>query len=169
MQDMDRLSKTDSGRDEMRSRALRLAPALRSTLLLVDGRRRVGELRQLAAGLHAPADVLDQLLAMGLVADAAGIAPVVAGTEVAAEPSRFRLLSELCSEAVRQHLGLRGYFLQLRVERCAGEDDLVALLPHMRDAIAKAKGPRIASQWLASVGAAAGLPALPGPATTPAA
>ncbi|HST44774.1 MAG TPA: hypothetical protein VLK29_06060 [Luteimonas sp.] len=157
MHDQDRLSKTERGREEMRSRALKLAPALRSTLLLVDGARSVAQLRQLAVGLHAPGTALEQLAALGLIANPADASTPAAAPAVET-PSRFRVLSELCSEAVRQHLGLRGYFMQLRIERCPGEDEIVALLPHMRDAIGKAKGPATAAEWLATASAAAALP-----------
>ena len=51
------------------------------------------------------------------------------------------------SEAVRAHLGLRGYFLQLKVERCTDIASLQALLPELRAAVAKAKGESFASDW----------------------
>ncbi len=41
------------------------------------------------------------------------------------------------SEAVRKHLGLKGYFMQLRIERCS---DAAAL--------GKAKSPALAARWL---------------------
>ncbi|GAB3514625.1 hypothetical protein MNQ95_02350 [Pseudoxanthomonas daejeonensis] len=56
-------------------------------------------------------------------------------------------LYERMSEAVRAHLGLRGYFLQLKVERCGDADSLQALLPELRAAVAKAKGESFASDW----------------------
>ncbi|HBK47374.1 MAG TPA: hypothetical protein DDZ67_13260, partial [Xanthomonadaceae bacterium] len=59
--------KTDAGRAEIETRALRLPAALRSILLMVDGQRSEAELRDLAGGLHAPADALEQLLALGLI------------------------------------------------------------------------------------------------------
>lgn len=42
------------------------------------------------------------------------------------------------SEAVREHLGLRGYFLQLKIERCTDVGELLALLPDLSTALAKA-------------------------------
>ncbi len=54
---------------------------------------------------------------------------------------------ERMSEAVRTHLGLRGYFLQLKVERCTDADGLQALLPELRVALAKAKGESFAADW----------------------
>lgn len=60
-------AKTAAGRREIEDRGLRLAPALRSVLLLVDGQRDSRELQQMAQGLRAPEDVLEQLLALELI------------------------------------------------------------------------------------------------------
>ncbi len=51
------------------------------------------------------------------------------------------------SEAVRAHLGLRGYFLQLKIERCTDAAGLQAVLPELRQALAKSKGDTFASDW----------------------
>lgn len=149
-------AKTDAGRDEIVTRARKLPPALRSTLLVVDGRRNIGQLLGLASGLHAPPDALAQLSELGLIAPlaektvSAGAAPY-ASSDIA---ERYRMLSGLMSEAVRQHLGLRGYFMQLKIERCADTDELSALLPELTTAIAKAKGLPSATQWERGVRAA---------------
>ena len=149
-------AKTEAGRDEIQTRARKLPPALRSTLLVVDGRRTIAQLLGLASGLHAPPDALAQLAELGLIAPltqtaAAGVAPPLPQSDSA---ERFLLLSGLMSEAVRQHLGLRGYFMQLKIERCADTDELSALLPELTAAIAKAKGASSASQWEQGVRAA---------------
>lgn len=80
---------------------------------------------------------------------AAAEAPAEAATAVAAPVSsdQYLHLYERMSEAVRAHLGLRGYFLQLKVERCSGTSDLQALLPELRMALAKAKGETFAADW----------------------
>lgn len=149
-------AKTDAGRDEIQTRARKLPPALRSTLLVVDGRRTIAQLLGLASGLHAPPDALAQLAELGLIAPLAQMAsagaPPLSPQSDSAE--RFLLLSGLMSEAVRQHLGLRGYFMQLKIERCADTDELSALLPELTAAIAKAKGASSASQWEQGVRAA---------------
>ncbi len=67
---------------------------------------------------------------------------------------RYRVLSGLMSEAVREHLGLRGYFLQLKIERCSDAGELSALLPELTAAIAKSKGVPSAQQWERGVRAA---------------
>lgn len=142
MRGTDVFTKTDAGRNEIQTRAMRLAPSLRSILLLVDGRRPLDELRRMAAGLHAPVDAIEQLAALGLV----GV-----GTESGRAPdtvNRYLLLNGLMSEAVREHLGLRGYFLQLKIERCGDATELDALVPDLQTALAKVKGATFADQWV---------------------
>ncbi|KAF1703892.1 MULTISPECIES: hypothetical protein [Pseudoxanthomonas] len=173
--------KTDAGRDEIRDRGRRLSPPLRTVLLMVDGQRTLAQLREVMAGMKAPADALEALLADGLIeavpsgfdpaglmgaigpraasrppsvvlaeaaANAAAPAPV-AGSAAAADTGSgaYLYLYERMSEAVRAHLGLRGYFLQLKVERCTDIASLQALLPELRAAVAKAKGESFASDW----------------------
>lgn len=147
--------KTDAGRDEIETRARKLPPALRSTLLVVDGRRNIGQLLGLVSGLHAPPDALAQLSELGLIAPLAQtMSPGEASYASSDIADRYRVLSGLMSEAVRQHLGLRGYFMQLKIERCADTDELSALLPELTAAIAKAKGVPSATQWEQGVRAA---------------
>lgn len=146
--------KTRAGRSEIDTRERKLSPVLRLVLLLVDGRRTGRELARLAADLHAPADALDTLVAMGLIELAGNLADTGAAWHAGApvdpqtlKAERFRLLYGLLSESVKQHLGLRGYFMQLKVERCADADALAALLPEVSDAIARARGEAVREQW----------------------
>ncbi|QCW25441.1 hypothetical protein FE772_06945 [Lysobacter enzymogenes] len=59
------------------------------------------------------------------------------------------------SEAVREHLGLRGYFLQLKIERCANSDELAALLPELSAALAKVRKDDVAARIEAQFAAGA--------------
>lgn len=147
-------AKTAAGRAEIGLRQHKLAPALRSLLLLVDGQRDIAQLRHFAASLHAPADAIEQLAALGLIAPAGEVAasppPAVSDPSDAALSStaqRYILLSGLMSEGVRAYLGLRGFMMQLRIERCAGVDELLALLPDVSAAIAKARTTAFAEEW----------------------
>lgn len=136
--------KTDAGRDEIQNRSRKLPIVMRSILLLVDGQRTVAQLRQIVTGLHAPADALQQLADMGLIQSTEAIAevprsdPAVPARSDAA--NRFSLLYALMSDAIREHLGIRGYFVQLKIERCNNADDLLALLPEVAAAVGKAQG-----------------------------
>jgi hypothetical protein len=206
-------SKTEAGREEMRTRALHLAGALRTVLLLVDGHRTVAQLKELMTGGKAPPDALEQLLALGLIAFqanapadvAAPIAAPVAAPKAAASPraaplppalpvsappppapvapkaskygsapilepkfgtassiggagldssellstdaaNRFNRLYTLMNEIVSDYLGLRGYFMQLKIEKCSSTEELLALQEELGTAIAKAHGREVAAE-----------------------
>lgn len=159
MRDDEVPNKTDAGRDEIQSRALKLPNVLRSILLMVDGQRNVGQLRGVIGGLKGPEDALDQLEAMGLIAAPKSLAAAAAATipdavrattpAPAISPANatgYSALYTLMSETVRDHLGLRGYFLQLKVERCTDVAELVALLPDFSTALGKARDAGFAAE-----------------------
>jgi hypothetical protein len=147
MRDTDFLTKTDAGRAEIQSRSNKLAGALRSILLFVDGNRDVASLRRLAEGLHGPSDALEQLLELQLIGSASVPEPAAPSNPVSDVAARYTLLSGLLSEAVRQYMGLRGFFMQLKIERCADAAELVALIPAVVEAVAKASTRDHALQW----------------------
>jgi hypothetical protein len=147
-------SKTEAGRDEIRLRSRRLPNALRSILLLVDGQRTVGQLRGVIVGLHAPADALEQLVGMGLIGDATRVtadSPAALAADVStpsyAAINHYGVLYALMSDAVREHLGLRGYFLQLKIERCGNAEELLAVLPDLAAALGKARDFALAAEF----------------------
>lgn len=157
MRDSDVPVKTNEGRDEIEHRTRKLPPMLRSILLIVDGERSARHLRELAVSLHGPADALEQLEQMGLIASSAAVAASLAAQAPARAPAsetaplsapaqRYQALYSLMSEAVRDHLGLRGYFLQLKIERCTSSDELAALLPELSAALAKVRKDDVAAQ-----------------------
>lgn len=86
MQDSEIYTKTEAGRDEIRTRALKLSMAMRAILLMVDGHRSVADLRSFIAGSKAPADALDVLLAQGLIA--ATREPAAAPSAASADAAR---------------------------------------------------------------------------------
>jgi hypothetical protein len=153
--------KTEAGKQEIQDRGRKLPASLRSLLLMVDGQRDHDQLRELMKGLHAPDDALEQLAAMGLVVRdepaptvaaslaAAPLAPLPGEVKLPADFGRYRSLYEIVSDTVRRHLGLKGYFMQLKVEKCADVDQLLALLPEIATALTKAKDHTFASEWLA--------------------
>lgn len=145
-------AKTAAGRREIEDRGLRLAPALRSVLLLVDGQRDSRELQQMAQGLRAPEDVLEQLLALGLIEAVGGSverAPQVPVTmQLGDDPLRCQQLRDWMAESVRRHLGLKGYLIQLKIERSHNAAGLEQLWPEVASALGKAKSPAFANRWL---------------------
>ena len=146
-------SKSELGRVEIETRALRLKPALRMVLLLVDGSRNTRDLADLSAQLHAPEGALQELEALGLVVRS-DLAVAHGGAALSPAAERFRVLYGLMSESVREYLGLRGYFMQVKVERCADVAELQALLPALADAIGKARGDAVGRRWRQGVEAA---------------
>jgi hypothetical protein len=150
--------KTEAGRNEIKTRAKKLTAGLRSLLLVVDGQRNDPQLEQVIAGLHAPPDALQQLAALGLIErPGVGAAAAPAPAPLAETANRYGVLYALMSDAVAEHLGLRGYFTQLKIERCADAAELVRLLPDMRAALAKAKGEPFADEWSQRMHALAGV------------
>ena len=67
MADGDVYRKTAQGDTEVKERKLRLSPRLRTMLILIDGHQTESQLREEAAGIGAPEDFLDQLMAAGLI------------------------------------------------------------------------------------------------------
>src|SRR5262249_28979352 len=59
--------KTELGLAEVKERKIRLNPRLRTMLILVDGTQTEAQLLEEGAGVGAPADFLDQLMAAGLI------------------------------------------------------------------------------------------------------
>jgi hypothetical protein len=144
-------AKTAAGRQEIEDRARRLPAALRSILLMVDGQRDESELRGVFEGLRAPPDALQQLAALGLIEVVGGRAEPVpqrglcSGREQ--DPALYQQLYDAMSDAVRRHLGLKGYFMQLKIERCTDAVALEKLCPEMIAAIGKARSPALAQRW----------------------
>ena len=164
-------SKTDAGRDEIQNRTRKLPMGLRSILLMVDGQRSVRELRGATAGLRGAEDALEQLRAMGLISVPMSLAAAAAATipvsaapvTVASVPAAandaagpadangrrfadaYALLSSRMSQAVREHLGMRGYFLQLKIDDCTEVAELLALLPELSSALGHVRDQGFAS------------------------
>ncbi|MCW4453615.1 hypothetical protein OK348_02240 [Flavobacterium sp. MXW15] len=145
-------AKTEAGRQEIEDRGRKLPPALRSILLMVDGQRDDEELGQLGQNLRAPDDALAQLAAMGLIEAVAGQASaapkVMATAKIGNDPERYQQLYDWMTESVRKHLGLKGYFLQLKIERADTATGLEQLWPDVANALSKSKSHAFATRWL---------------------
>ncbi len=142
----DVVDKTESGLQEVKTRALRLLPRLRSMLIMVDGRRTLSELQAAAAQVGAPADCVAQLLLHGLVTlrpaapigasllarggGAVGGASTKGAAPLPADPGeRLRAAHKLMNDTVVDRLGVRAVFFTIKLERCFTREDLLALMP----------------------------------------
>ena len=145
-------AKTAAGRQEIDDRARRLPAALRSILLMVDGQRDDDALRALLPGLRAPTDALEQLAAQGLIEAVGGSLarpqPPALTAGRGQDPEVYRILYDWMSDSVRRHLGLKGYFMQLKIERCTDAASLEQLLPDMVAAIGKSRSTALANRWM---------------------
>ena len=151
----DILTKTVRGAEALRTRSADLPQRLRTALILVDGQHSVAALRSAASQAGAPPESLETLLELGLVqvhvhansqAQAAPIAalsapapaPAVSAPEPSAlsVPERCSLASKAMNEAVVDAVGLRAFFMTLKIEKCATPADLLAVLPEVMRASA---------------------------------
>jgi hypothetical protein len=136
-------AKTAAGAAEVKSRKLKLAPRLRTMLILIDGTKPVLILREEAAALGVPADFIEQLEGLGLVAPVAGAAgPGRVGPAGATmDPvAHFRMAQQFMNDTAVNALGIKAFFFTLKMEKCATVDDLRGMVETYRTAIAKASG-----------------------------
>ncbi|MFA9217769.1 MAG: hypothetical protein ACEQSK_11775 [Sphingomonadaceae bacterium] len=148
--------KTAKGREEIATRHYQLAPRLRTLLVLIDGRKTEQELLHNVAGLGLTAASIAELLALGHIILATSYASITAAPEptppapapapapALAPAQQFQSLYEFYNKTIRSNIGLRGFTLQLKVEKAASVDDLRALRHPFLEAVIKAKGSDIA-------------------------
>jgi hypothetical protein len=168
--------KTDKGREEIATRKYRLAPRLRTLLLLIDGRQSTGQLLQKIAGLDEQSinelldggfiqdidDISDIITVMPIEVDESEV-PVAAqedavekdtATEEAASATlalaegetKFQAIHKFYTDTIRSTLGLRGYNFQLKVDQAKSLDDLRVLHEPYIAAVLKAKGDAVARE-----------------------
>ncbi|HSY27320.1 MAG TPA: hypothetical protein VK832_07450 [Burkholderiaceae bacterium] len=152
--------KTEKGQDEILTRKNHLASRMRSLLVLVDGKTNHDALLKKVAGLGLTEESIAELLQLGLIEPhAAQIEAVIAAppqpiqqdapaekpTAILAEgESLYQALYNFYTTTIKSTLGLRGYAMQLKVERCANIDDFKALRQTYVEAVLKSKGPEMA-------------------------
>lgn len=165
--------KTEKGHEEIHTRKNHLASRLRSLLVLVDGKTNDELLLKKVAGLGLTQESIEELLQQGFIAphanqneqhaDAEAAPPTATEVpETSAPPSaelephpekssilpegesQYEALYHFYTTTIKSTLGLRGYALQLKVERCANIDDFKALRQTYVDAVLKSKGPEMA-------------------------
>ena len=159
-----KLYTTELGQRAFKERSPLFSARQRSTFILFDGRKTVGEVLQATAGMGMSQGDVDHMLAQGFLAELeAGAAPPptapmplatapaplapapvpVAEPPVAsAEPARDMrdeqqryLEAKPLATQLTASLGLRGFMLNLSVEGASGYHDLLKLLPKIQDAV----------------------------------
>lgn len=150
-------SKTDQGREAMSTRPAGLGPRLRSLLIMVDGKRSVGELDKLLGSEGAAAPLLEQLIAQGWIESQTPSAPPVLTAVVDATPAAaaapagdalpFADARRLVVRFVNDRLGPMGETLAMRVEGCKNAAELQAALPRVRDGLLNFKNASTVAQF----------------------
>jgi hypothetical protein len=151
--------KTDKGREEIATRKYQLASRLRTLLVLVDGKQSTADLLKKVSGLGLNEESMAELLNGGFIQNltiftATAVAdanPVAVSLELTLTEdilppgeSQFTAIYHFYTETIRSMIGLRGYTLQLKVEKAASIDDFRNLRQPYLDAVLKAKGNEIA-------------------------
>lgn len=145
--------KTDKGREEIATRKYQLPSRLRTLLVMIDGKQEAGDLLKKVAGLGLSDDSVRELLDNGFIQPAAqpaaaAPAPTIVvddrPAEIPESPSQYQAIYQFYTETIKSTIGLRGYALQLKVEKAASIDDFRALRDPYLEAVLKAKGKEIA-------------------------
>ncbi|OFA00482.1 hypothetical protein [Duganella sp. HH101] len=146
--------KTAKGREEIATRRDGLAPRLRSLLVLIDGRRTEEELLRNVAGLGLAIAAVHELLAGEYIVLSTSYASMA---EAPAEPpapepepapelpaatqvQQFQSVYQFYNQTIKSTIGLRGFTLQLKVEKASSVDELRQLRAPYLEAVQKAKG-----------------------------
>ena len=161
--------KTEKGREEITTRKYQLASRLRTLLVMIDGKQTATDIMKKVAALGLTEQNLQELLEQEFIIEIAVQAEtsptitdsspasesIATTTDIAAkspEPvapemtdaERFQALYNFYNETIKSAIGLRGYGLQLKVERAGNIDDFRALRQTYVEAVQKAKGPEMA-------------------------
>lgn len=142
--------KTDKGQEEIRTRANRLDQRHRALLLMVNGEKTCEEILTQLQPLGMTRDTFDELEHSGY------IRPYVASatpqkSEPATAPSAaantgesgvegYQRLYRFYTETISRYLGLRGYLLEMKVEKAGNITELIALRDPLKTALAKTRG-----------------------------
>lgn len=161
--------KADKGREEIATRKYQLPTRLRTLLVMIDGKQTVSELLKKVSALGLTEQNIHELLDLELIykvtnlsdqpdfsftedkevvdsdmTDAASEAEILVDIPVPAnfddDAVRFQALYNFFNETIKSTLGLRGFNLQLKVERAASIQDFHELRRPYIEAIYKSKG-----------------------------
>ncbi|CAJ0781967.1 hypothetical protein LMG7141_01217 [Ralstonia condita] len=161
--------KTEKGQDEIRTRANRLGQRHRALLLMINGEKTCDDILVQLEPLGMTSAVFDELEQAGYIrVHVPGALPVnsalpgrspaaVEGADTPKPPpseegiERYQRLYRFYTETISRYLGLRGYLLEMKVEKAGNITELIALRETLRDALAKARGEPDASNVIAQL------------------
>lgn len=161
--------KTAKGKEEIATRKYQLAPRLRTLLVLVDGRRSEEELLRNVAGLGLGASALAELVEHGHIVlatsyaslpepDPADAGPAPAQAPEPAQIAQFQSVYDFYNKTIKNTIGLRGFTLQLKVEKASSVAELRELRPSYIEAVQKARGSETAAALARQLDQLLGIP-----------
>lgn len=162
--------KTEKGRDEIATRKHHLAAKLRPLLVMIDGKQTAESLLKKVAGLGIDETGLIELLDNGFIlahaeavaeppenppplpveaavisAKTPTVSPAPATSDILAEgETQIQTLHNFFNATIKSTIGLRGFALQLKVERASTVEEFRALREPYLEAVLKAKGSEMA-------------------------
>ncbi len=155
--------KSDKGREEIATRKFKLAPKVRPLLVLVDGKHSGQSLLKKYAYLGLTEQIIAELMDAGFIHGTAPAVSAAAPAEAApagqtepAQPAavgdgilepgetQYQAIYNFYTHTIKSTIGLRGFVLQLKVEKCSGIDDFRALRVPYVEAVFKAQGEEMA-------------------------
>lgn len=131
-------SKTEVGQQAFKERSAQMSAKQRSAFILFDGAKTLEQVLAATAGLGVTQADIDHMLAQGFIA---APQPAAAPSAAAAMPAGGRTPAQRYAEAyplatkLTASLGLRGFKLNLAVEAASGYEELIGLLPKLREAV----------------------------------
>ena len=140
--------KTELGQQAFKARSPLFSVRQRTAFIMFDGQKSVEQVLASGAALGLTQDDVDHMVAQGFLAMAAGEAQKAAdeatkaaAAQAVAESFKSHTAQDRYKEALplatklTASLGLRGFRLNLAVEGASGYDELLALLPKIKEAV----------------------------------
>ena len=143
------LIKTEAGQQAFKERSPLFSARQRTAFIMFDGKKSVEQMLRGSAALGLTAEDVEYMVAHGFLAPAPGeaaIAQEAQAAEVAAQQliidsfqlrstqERYQAAKPIATKLTAA-LGLRGFRLNLAVEGAGGYEELLALLPKIREAV----------------------------------
>ena len=149
--------KTEKGQDEIRTRANHLDQRHRAVLLMINGEKTCDDILVQLQPLGMTQAVFDELEDGGYIrphaagATAAKAEPASAPTAAETAPAQattskepaaegYQRLYRFYTETISRYLGMRGYLLEMTVEKAGNVAELVALRDTLKAALTKTRG-----------------------------
>jgi hypothetical protein len=153
--------KTDKGRQEISTRKHHLDPKLRVLLVMVDGKHSgqalIRDFANYGFNEQRLIELVDGAFISGTQPVASAASPATEGranataenqsvSEAVLDPKekQYNELYHFYTHTIKSTLGLRGFLMQLKVEKCGSIEDFRALRPTYIAAVLKAQGDEMA-------------------------